>query len=326
MDCFLFACQKHLNMFVAFILQDENGKKYKMLPNQPGYSKLSIGGTISVGAQGTGSSESHPLTQSPGDFVRSLCIVCVKNGKVVRYQIEPASAPVHDPEVWKNRFGNENYELIQDDDCFNGVIINLGTVGIVVSYCLELVDACFLLEKRYLMTWDEFKSEKKAEFESDVKDGSIVRWHVWLSPYTVNLPLSRYRKSPPVVVMTYSVTDQKPPKVLTSKIRGCFEEDYSKAIINAKAAVMASKVAKKIVPLLLKLALDLAMRNKHPLAMDPFGAVATTSATVLVPGAAVGNGFAYDKFVDAVEAWIKYSEEQFKGGFETAIPGIMSVR
>ncbi len=278
---------------------------------------------MSIGVQGTGSTLStSPWSKAPGDFVRSLCIVCVKNGKVVRYQIEPATDPVHDLTAWNAHFDDSaNYELIQDDELFYGVIVNMGTLGVVVSYCLELVDACFVREDRSMMTWDHFVNDEKSKIEQQVAEGTVARWHIWLSPYPIKENMN-------IVVMTYSIvtTDggEVPPPVLTSKVRQCFV-GLKMGWYGAMAITLTSRFDKgALVPMILNDVLKRAVKTSG-VVMDPFAAMATSGAGVLAPGLAAGIAFDYKNMVPGVEEWqsftCKWKEEK-----EGAIPGIMSVR
>jgi len=313
----------------------KTGKLYKLLPNQPGYAGLSLGGTLSVGAQGTGTCKSgDPRAASPGDAVRSVSIVIVKEGKVMRKQIESESDPVHDPVAWKKHYG-DRYELIQDDAMFQGVIVSLGTVGVAVSFCLEVVDAYFLREDRELMTWDEFKTTGLKKVEAGIAEGTYLRWQLWMSPYRVSkwsMLAGKYKDSAPVLVMTYSLAEegQIPPPVITLKNRGS-AVNMAEALIGSIAINWVSKHLPALVPFLLMETLKLARNPKQPdggrcVILDPFGG--ELGAAIHLPVDAVGNGVDYKEMIEAVEVFQKYSEDGIakKKPYQEAIPGVTAVR
>jgi len=127
------------------------------LMNMGGYDGQTIMGAISTSTHGSG------ITLPPfPDMLRSLVLVTTGkwNGKTISggadhkgvyiYRIEPTNG-ITDPA----RYNDPDIALIQDDDCFNSVICNMGCMGVVYSIVLEVMQKYWLSETRTLTTLDK---------------------------------------------------------------------------------------------------------------------------------------------------------------------------
>ncbi len=126
--------------------------------NMGGYDGQTIMGAISTSTHGSG------ITLPPfPDLLRSLVLVTTgewdtptvpaqnahAHGGVYMYRIEPTNG-ITDP----TKYHDDNIGLIQDDDCFNSVICNMGCMGVVYSIVIEVMQMYWLQENRYLSTLD----------------------------------------------------------------------------------------------------------------------------------------------------------------------------
>eukprot|EP01084_Bolivina_argentea_P114409 203685_1 len=187
-------------------LFDEKGIRYTMLTDTTGYSKLSIGGVLQVGATGMG----RPFKDGFGGLNRmtkSICLLTVdKNRKdIIYYQIEGANEnAVHDRVQFEQYYDGRNLKyrpkiiLIQDDEMFNATINNLGLYGVIYSVYVETMDAHFLIENRYNITYKEFKT---SEYEKILNNKSLIRYEFWILPYTSKH--TKYSESCCVIVSSY---------------------------------------------------------------------------------------------------------------------------
>lgn len=127
------------------------------LMNMGGYDGQTIIGAISTSTHGSG------ITLPPfPDMVRSLILVTtgkwdgetISGGPaqegVYMYRIEPTDG-ITDP----NKYHDPLIQLIQDDDCFNSVICNMGCMGVIYSVVLEVMQKYWLSETRTLTTLDK---------------------------------------------------------------------------------------------------------------------------------------------------------------------------
>ncbi|MGK7394268.1 MAG: FAD-binding protein [Candidatus Cyclobacteriaceae bacterium M3_2C_046] len=112
--------------------------------NMGGIDNQTLAGAVSTGTHGTG----LELPALHG-MVRSVVMV-VEGGNVKR--IEPANG-ITDPQ----KHNEDGFELIQDDDYFNSVLVNLGCMGIIYAYVMELQPMYWLEEKKVLTKWSEVK-------------------------------------------------------------------------------------------------------------------------------------------------------------------------
>lgn len=127
------------------------------LMNMGGYDGQTIMGAISTSTHGSG------ITLPPfPDMLRSLVLVTTGkwNGTTISggadhkgvyiYRIEPSNG-ITDP----TRYNDPDIALIQDDDCFNSVICNMGCMGVVYSIVLEVMQKYWLSETRTITTLDK---------------------------------------------------------------------------------------------------------------------------------------------------------------------------
>lgn len=137
------------------------------LPNMGGYDGQTIMGAISTSTHGTGIA----IPPFP-DMLRSLVLVTTGkwNGKVISgnglstgpvnfYRIEPSNG-ITDPQQYnrsQHSYSSDGVEiqLIQDNDCFRSVMVNMGTMGVVYSVVIEVMQFYHLTETRTISSLDK---------------------------------------------------------------------------------------------------------------------------------------------------------------------------
>ncbi|MEP7238436.1 MAG: FAD-binding protein, partial [Ferruginibacter sp.] len=114
-----------------------DSKKLALI-NMGAYDGQTISGVISTSTHGTGISLG-PIASS----VASLIVVGEK-GDV--YRIEPSSG-ITDPIKYKTKYPGS--VLIQDNDCFNAMLVSMGCMGVFYSVILKVSERYYLSEERY---------------------------------------------------------------------------------------------------------------------------------------------------------------------------------
>ncbi|XP_052063211.1 uncharacterized protein LOC127702934 [Mytilus californianus] len=145
----------------------------KVLLNQTGCVDLSIGGTIATAAHGNGLDK--PII---ADMVRSFRLITVQSDCIKQYQLEPTIGITNKEDFSKNFKG---VELIQDDNYFYAALVNIGSMGIVYSYILEIEDAFYLKENRTMMSWKDAKGQLKDLFDDE--GNSLHSFELFVCPY-----------------------------------------------------------------------------------------------------------------------------------------------
>lgn len=121
----------------------QNGKAFKALG---GYDAQTMGGLFNTGTHGS------VFTVSPlAEFIVSIDLLRA-NATFVR--IEPKDGITDRDALARER---PDLELIQDDDYFHANLINIGTMGIVHSYVLEVTESFHLEEIRTATTIADLK-------------------------------------------------------------------------------------------------------------------------------------------------------------------------
>jgi hypothetical protein len=155
------------------------------LMNMGGYDAQTFVGAMSTSTHGSGLG----LSALP-DTVLSLEIV-VSGGIVVR--IEPTDGPT-DIVKFQQKYPDEQVrKLIQDDDYFNAIIVNLGSMGVIYSVTIQARKRYWLKERRYVTHWKDIRAE--------LAKGDILRdnRHVdlYMSPYGDHLCVVSLRNETP---------------------------------------------------------------------------------------------------------------------------------
>lgn len=104
-----------------------------------GFDGQTMGGVFNTGTHGSVLTTSHLA-----ETIVSLDLV-LATGKLVR--IEPADG-ITDPAAFSAAHSSRDAQLIQDDDYFDAVLINMGTMGVVTSYLHKLTPRYHLKEIR----------------------------------------------------------------------------------------------------------------------------------------------------------------------------------
>jgi hypothetical protein len=136
------------------------------LPNMGGYDGQTIAGVLSTSTHGSG------LRFGPlADMARSLELVA-SGGRLLR--IERADGPT-DPDAFTRR--RHGWELVQDDEVYNAVVVGMGCMGVLYAVTLEVRDAFWLKEVRTVSTWER---------ERDRLDRNLEReehFELFVNPY-----------------------------------------------------------------------------------------------------------------------------------------------
>lgn len=131
----------------------ERGKAFYALP---GFDGQTLGGIFNTGTHGS------CFTFGPlAETIISIDIV-IPDGSFLR--IEPGNGITVADTLARER---PEIRLIQDDDYFYSAVINMGTMGIVHSYVLEVTDKYFLKEVR--------TATKIAALKENLKGGKIYK-------------------------------------------------------------------------------------------------------------------------------------------------------
>lgn len=108
-------------------------------PALGGFDGQTIGGMFNTGTHGSVFTTSHLA-----ETIISLDFV-LATGKLVR--VEPTGG-ITEPKAFAATCGPQDARLIQDDEYFHAVLINMGTMGVVASYVLKLTPRYHLKEIR----------------------------------------------------------------------------------------------------------------------------------------------------------------------------------
>lgn len=150
-------------------LQDLNEKLKDLdlgLPNMGGYDGQTLAGVISTSTHGAG------ITLGPfPDIVKSLVLVTtgkLTEGRIVSgsgrnnincYRIEPTNGITNAAKYKKNqskyRIAGHDIQLVQDDNIFNAVKCNFGTMGIIGSVVIEVIQKYYMTETVTVTTLKE---------------------------------------------------------------------------------------------------------------------------------------------------------------------------
>ena len=142
--------------------------------NMGGYDAQTIAGVISTSTHGTG------ITLGPiADYVASIIIVG-EFGKI--YRIEPKNG-ITDPFRYREKYPVS--KLIQDNDYFNAVLVNMGCMGIIYSVIMKVRDKFFLEEKREGKEDENCWTEVKKLLEQRKIIDENRHIEVWVNPYKV---------------------------------------------------------------------------------------------------------------------------------------------
>lgn len=181
-------------------LNKELTKQGLGLPNMGGFDGQTIIGAISTSTHGSGIS----LGPFP-NMVRSLVIATTGKweGNIISgtpssdgvnyYRIEPTDG-ITDADQYGANQSEYNYEgkdiqLIQDNDCFHAVIVSLGTMGVIYSLVMEVIQLYYLTETRQLNTLERTLSGLKPDHSDPGRIPEILRryrnYEILVHPYPI---------------------------------------------------------------------------------------------------------------------------------------------
>lgn len=140
------------------------------LPNMGGYDEQTVAGATSTSTHGSGL-QFGPMT----DMIQTIEVV---SGDGSLYRIEPGDGITDAAEYTRKHPG---WNLVQDDDWFNSVVVGMGCMGVIYSFILRVTEKYWLKEVRELNVWDKVKE--------DLKKGEVLKenrhWEVVFNPHTV---------------------------------------------------------------------------------------------------------------------------------------------
>ncbi len=136
-------------------LNNQLDKRNLSIINMGGIDHQTLAGAISTGTHGSGI-ELPPIH----GMVKSMVLVA-GDGKI--YRIEPANG-ISDPAL----FNETGITLVQNDDDFYSALVSLGSMGIIYSFILEVVESYWLEEKKVTAKWSE-------EIKPKLQDGSLMK-------------------------------------------------------------------------------------------------------------------------------------------------------
>jgi D-arabinono-1,4-lactone oxidase/FAD binding domain len=129
----------------------------KSMPLLGGCDAQTLGGLFPTGTHG------GVFTYGPMmELIKSIDLV-LYGGRAVR--IEPTNG-ITDPKLWES--AHPGVDLIQTDDYFNSATINMGTMGVVASYMIEVTDSFHMREVRTIV--------KLSEIREKLKNGGIYKF------------------------------------------------------------------------------------------------------------------------------------------------------
>ena len=119
------------------------------LQNMGGYDAQTISGAIMTATHGSG-----VLFGPINDQIRSMTVVA-SNGRVLI--VEPSNG-ITDADLFLGYIKIRDQDpvpatLIQDDKYFNGIVVSMGSSGVIYSVVLETIPSFWLNEVRTLTTW-----------------------------------------------------------------------------------------------------------------------------------------------------------------------------
>jgi hypothetical protein len=208
-----------------------------------GSTVQSLAGAISTSTHGSGIG----LGPFP-EMVRSILLVAT-GGKV--YRIEPTDG-ITDPARWSE----PNVELIQDDDHFNAVLVNMGCMGIIYALIIAVEPAYLLRETRQLTQWSKVRKvfdrlgvrpqlEKYRHLEFLINPHRTEGDHTTIITKRVyqegnNVPKGRpghrnclpsllagLKITPKVFIRLFNMTRKKTPQYLDKSLRGLSDEEFT---------------------------------------------------------------------------------------------------
>lgn len=167
-----------------------------------------LAGVISTGTHGTG----KDLEAMQG-FVRSIVLVA-STGKI--YRIEKTEG-ITDP----SKFNETGVELIQDDDIFYSTVLSFGSMGIIYSIVLEVIDSYYLRETKLLTNWACLKKKwqdgsifTEGDTESDCDAPRAVTFMI--NPYKLKNKTTEKEEYSCAVMRNYLAKKPKKKKFLTA--------------------------------------------------------------------------------------------------------------
>ena len=284
-----------------------------------GWPPLSLGGSISVGAQGWGT-PFNPHRGSIPNGVRSIHLITFDaDGQIKEYMIECSvgntdNPPIFDADKFAAAHDSTKFELIQDDDVFNCALVSVGLYGVIYSFYFELEDAFFVNEIKYVTTMEDLKNDKFAQYIEEALKKEISAWELWVSPYKVELPFfEKYRESPPVLItVDYFVKDPnaKPPEEINAQNGGGLRGNPWETVMGGILQILVTKYIPELAPLVLQLFIE-NLAHKDPLVLTPMDGASFWSGNDIA-NQTCGTGVPFQNFWDAIEDWIDLMNEVTK--------------
>jgi len=168
-------------------------------------------------------------------------------------------------------------------------ISSVGCMGVIYSIYIEVIDACFLSEQRYMISYQQFK---ESEYKSIINNKNIESHQQWLLPYKRRFKL--LKRDYPVIITTYQKSNKIPPKKIPYSIippNNILRASNSSAIIIAALICHLSQTMPWLCKILLSSGVDGVCHDK-PIIMPYCEAILFGNGNA-VPNQTSGIGVEY---------------------------------
>ena len=171
-------------------LKDKNDESYHVLAN------------------GCGCNDSECNVSAIKSCIESIELVTVKDDEVIAYQVEPENG-IHDSQWGVQVLESQGVQLIQDNQAFNDVLMNMynGCYGVVTRIYVRMENAYYLTpysEKVLLKNWEK-------RFDEIVKcintNGEVEDWQIFGNPYKIS---DCCDENTSIVFLWWAKKDQQP--------------------------------------------------------------------------------------------------------------------
>eukprot|EP01084_Bolivina_argentea_P168710 292515_1 len=309
------------------LINKQTNFKYKALRDVPGYHKLCFGGCINVGATGEGTPFVQNNDKNSGSMTNQILaysmIIIDENSNVRLVQIEPSidNGAIHDAVSWKKQF--PDISLIQNDDTFEAGLISIGLLGIVYSYYILLTDAYFVEEKRYMLSYNEFKNTEWDNLRQQILNNEIVALEYLLTPY--KRLHGEFEGDHILTISTYCETNKIP---LTTN-KSVFSGENAPAFIIQSAAVTINwltRILPDIIPFVTEMYLRTIIHDGVVKPCTDLGSVGGSANST--PSKTSGFAFSYNKnkLFNFMDDWIKLMNDIRRNDKNQITPFPLAVR
>jgi FAD/FMN-containing dehydrogenase len=129
------------------------------LETQGSFDGQSLAGAISTGTHGAGA-DVGAIADSVRAIVVATCVPDLVTGaptwQILQVEPDPAEA-LSDPARFPTERGGATWRLVQSTALFEGLLVPMGTMGVILAYVVRVRSAYFLRELRVGRPWSEVK-------------------------------------------------------------------------------------------------------------------------------------------------------------------------